>query len=107
MQFTVTAQDLTNFATYCDNKVDEIHSLVVALQGQVQELETVYTGPAASQLQNDIITLGSESAKLQAAMSDITANLRHNAVIYVDGETQNVSNAQAAAAAINAGNGVA
>jgi uncharacterized protein YukE len=104
MIFTVTAQDLNNFANYCDGQVEDIQGLVRTLQGQVQELETVYRGPAASQLQVDIISLGSESTRLQSAMSEITANLRHNALVYVDGETQNVSNLQAATAAINAGN---
>jgi uncharacterized protein YukE len=105
MQFTVTAQDLNNFANYCDNQVEDIHGLVVTLQGQVEELETVYTGPAATQLQADVTLLGNDSAKMMSAMSDITAKLRNNALVYVDGETQNVSNLQAATAAINAGNG--
>jgi len=38
MQFTVTAQDLNNFANYCDSQVQEIQQHVMLLQNQVEEL---------------------------------------------------------------------
>ena len=108
MQFTVTAQDLNNFANYCDSQVQEIQQHVMLLQNQVEELcSAAYVGPASTQLQADVVTVGNESAKMGQAMADITANLRHNALVYVDGETQNVSNLQAATAAINVGNSAA
>jgi uncharacterized protein YukE len=108
MQFTVTAQDLNNFANYCDSQVQEIQQHVMLLQNQVEELcSAPYQGPSSVQLLSDVTTLGNESARMQLVMSDITANLRHNALVYVDGETQNVTNLQAAIAAIAAGNAAA
>jgi hypothetical protein len=108
MQFTVTPQDLNNFANYADNQVQNIQELVIILQNQVEELcSTAYVGPASAQLLVDISAVGAESAKMNQAMADITANLRRNAHTYGDGETQNVSNLQAATAAVAAGNAAA
>jgi hypothetical protein len=105
MQFTVTAEDLNNFANYADNQAQDIQQNVIILQNQVEELcSAPYAGPSANQLLLDMSAVVTESRAMNVAMADITANLRHNALVYVDGETRNVSNLQAAVAAIAAGN---
>jgi hypothetical protein len=103
--FTVTALDLMNFASYCDLQVQDIGNAVKTLSNQVTELcSAPYAGPASVMLLNDMLHVSLETAAMGVQMSDITANLRNNAHIYVNGETQNVSNLQAAIAAIAAGN---
>jgi WXG100 family type VII secretion target len=104
MQFTVTPEELDKFANYCDAQVEDIQSLVISLQGYIQDLEALYHGPAAQRLQGDIVTLGTDSGKLQVAMSDITRTLRQNALTYANGETRNVTNLQAAVSALHAAN---
>jgi uncharacterized protein YukE len=106
--FTVTAQDLSNFANYCDQQVQDIQSLVLTLHQQVEELcSAPYVGPASSQLMVDVTEVAAEANKMSTVMADVTMNLRHNAQVYIDGETQNVSNLQAATAGINFGNNAA
>jgi hypothetical protein len=106
--FTVTAQDLINFANYCDQTVQDIQERVIQLNQKVDELcSAPYVGPASSQLMADMSAVGAESMKMSQAMADITANLKHNALVYTDGETQNVTNLQAATSAIGVGNNAA
>jgi WXG100 family type VII secretion target len=103
--FTVTPDDLNHFATYCDNQAQDIGMAVRTLSTQVEELcSSPYAGPASNQLLQDMLQVQTETMAMQTQMSDITANLRNNAVVYSNGETQNVSNLQAATAAIAAGN---
>jgi uncharacterized protein YukE len=108
MQFTVTPASLNNFATYCDQQVADIDQAVHQLANQIQELcSAPYVGPASAQLIVDMTAVSNETIKLHTAMHDITANLRHNAVVYGDGETQNITNLQGAEAAVSAGNAAA
>jgi len=106
--FTVTAADLMNFATYCKQQSDDIGMAVKSLNTLVEELcSAPYEGPASVQLLNDMVHVGIEALVLSGRMDDIIANLQSNAHIYANGETQNVTNLQAAVAAIAAGNAAA
>ena len=102
----MTPQELNNFASYCEAQVEDIRGAIVALSGQVVDLcSAPYEGPASQMLMADMQAVSGEAEKMHLAMNDIAANLRQNAVTYVNGETQNVTNLQAATAAISAANG--
>jgi WXG100 family type VII secretion target len=100
--FTVTAEQLDKFASYCNQQVQDIQQAVHQLQGYIQELEATYKGPAALQLQQDIVDLKNDSQQMQVAMADITNCLQANSHNYTTNETQNVSNLAAVKAALGA-----
>jgi hypothetical protein len=100
--FTVTAEQLDKFAAYCNTQVQDIEQAVIQLQGYIQDLEATYKGPAALQLQQDIVDLGNDSHKMAVAMADITKCLAANSHNYTINETQNVTNLVAARAALGA-----
>jgi WXG100 family type VII secretion target len=100
--FTVTAEQLDKFAAYCNTQVADIQQAVQQLQQYIQNLEGTYRGPAALMLQQDIIDLGNDSAKMKAAMADITRCLASNSQNYTQNEQQNVTNLASAKAALGA-----
>jgi hypothetical protein len=103
MQFTVTPAQLDSFASYCQIQSMDIQLAVTALGTLVSELcSAPYVGPASHMLMIDMEHVSTEAKKLHMTMDTIVANLHHNSKVYGDGETQNVTNLQAATAAIAA-----
>ena len=99
MQFMVTAEKLEIFAAYCLAQVDQIQAQVKTLGSEIEQLTGgSYSGPASVQLELDMVDVKLKADALQNAMNDIVATLKSNSNNYTQGETQNLSNLQAAQA---------
>ena len=92
MQFTVTAAELTNAATTCQNTNETIQAGIAQMQAYVANLMGSYQGTAAIALQALSDQWGQDAATLNTVLSEIAANLNSNAGNYTTNETTNQTN---------------
>jgi WXG100 family type VII secretion target len=88
----VTAQELLNAATNCNNTNEQIQTQIQQMQQLIVNLEAAYTGTAALQLQSVSQQWQVDSQQLNTVLGTISQGLQSNAANYVNNENTNTTN---------------
>ncbi len=92
MQFNVKPDELIRAATDCNNTNMQIQGQIQQMQQLIINLEAVYTGWTAVQLQLVSQQWQADSQQLNTVLGTIAQGLQSNAANYVHNETTNATN---------------
>jgi WXG100 family type VII secretion target len=89
--FQVTPQDITNAATSCNQTAETVSGQLATLKSYIVNLEAVWQGIAAGSFQELMQVYDACSARLTAALDEISSALTSTAFNYTTSEQDNVT----------------